>query len=42
MDIFSLIAEDKIQTAIKEGEFDNLPGRGKPLQLEDLSRINGQ
>lgn len=39
MDIFSLIAEDKIRTAIKEGEFDNLPGQGKPLQLEDLSHI---
>jgi len=39
MDIFSLMAEDKIQTAIKEGEFDNLPGQGKPLQLEDLSHI---
>ena len=21
------------------GEFDNLPGHGKPLQLEDLSRV---
>lgn len=39
MDIFSLIAEDKIRTAIKEGEFENLPGQGKPLQLEDLSHI---
>ena len=39
MDIFSLIAEDKIRTAQKDGEFDNLPGKGKPLKLEDLSTI---
>lgn len=39
VDAFSLIAEDKIRTAIKEGEFENLPGQGKPLQLEDLSHI---
>ncbi|HYK91201.1 MAG TPA: DUF1992 domain-containing protein [Acidobacteriota bacterium] len=25
------IAEDKIREAMEEGEFDNLPGRGKPL-----------
>lgn len=39
MDIFALIAEDKIKTAIKKGELDNLPGKGKPLQLDDLSSI---
>jgi hypothetical protein len=39
MDFFSIIAEDKIRKAIKDGEFDNLPGQGKPLQLEDLSHI---
>lgn len=39
MDIFALIAEDKIKTAIKNGELDNLPGKGKPLELEDLSMI---
>ncbi len=39
MDIFALIAEDKIKTAIKKGDMDNLPGKGKPLQLDDLSMI---
>jgi Domain of unknown function (DUF1992) len=39
VDIFSIIAEDKIRKAMEDGEFDNLPGKGKPLQLEDLSHI---
>jgi hypothetical protein len=39
MDIFALVAEDKIRTAIKNGEFDHLPGMGQPLQLEDLSSV---
>jgi len=39
MDIVALIAEDKIRTAQKNGEFDHLPGKGKPLKLEDLSGI---
>ncbi len=29
---FDKIAEDKIREAIEKGEFDNLPGRGKPLR----------
>jgi hypothetical protein len=29
---FEKIAEEKIREAIKEGEFDDLPGRGRPLQ----------
>ncbi len=33
------IAEQKINQAIQEGQFDNLPGQGKPLELEDLSNI---
>jgi hypothetical protein len=38
--IFShIIAERKIQEAIRNGELDDLPGRGKPLQLEDDSHI---
>lgn len=38
--IFSqLIAERKIQEAIRNGELDNLPGKGQPLQLEDDSHI---
>ncbi|MBV7506547.1 DUF1992 domain-containing protein [Bacillus sp. sid0103] len=35
MDLFSRIVEDKIKEAIKNGEFDNLPGMGKPLDLKD-------
>ncbi|MEW6185723.1 MAG: DnaJ family domain-containing protein [Thermodesulfobacteriota bacterium] len=34
-----LIAERKIQEAIRNGELDNLPGKGKPLPLEDESGI---
>ncbi|MFH0787052.1 MAG: DnaJ family domain-containing protein [Pseudomonadota bacterium] len=38
--IFSqLIAERKIQEAIRNGELDNLPGKGQPLQLDDDSHI---
>ena len=39
MSIFARIAEARIQDAIERGDFDALPGRGKPLQLEDLSHI---
>ncbi|HHI96610.1 MAG TPA: DUF1992 domain-containing protein [Thermodesulfatator atlanticus] len=37
--IFQRLAEQRIQEAMKNGEFDNLPGKGKPLKLEDLSNI---
>jgi hypothetical protein len=30
-----LVAEDKIQTAIRTGVFDRLPGLGQPLELLD-------
>lgn len=39
MNIFEIIAEKRIQEAIDNGEFDNLPGKGKPLYLEDLSGV---
>ena len=39
MSIFSKIAEEKIQEAMRKGEFDDLPGQGKPLDLEDDSHI---
>src|ERR1700733_10134370 len=29
------IAERKIQEALDEGVFENLPGKGKPLELDD-------
>ncbi|SHF13883.1 protein of unknown function [Desulfofundulus australicus DSM 11792] len=39
MDIVAIIAENKIREAMERGEFDNLPGRGRPLQLDDLSGV---
>lgn len=39
MDFAWLVAEDKIKTSMKNGDFDYLPGKGKPQKLEDLSMI---
>jgi hypothetical protein len=39
MDILHRIAEQKIEEAIARGDFDNLPGKGKPLELEDDSNV---
>ena len=39
MSIFARLAEAKITTGIEAGEFDDLPGAGRPLELEDMSRI---
>jgi hypothetical protein len=36
---FEKIAEQRIKEARDRGEFDHLPGRGKPLKLEDDSNI---
>jgi hypothetical protein len=33
------LAEERIRDAIQRGEFDNLPGSGKPLNLEDDRHI---
>jgi len=33
------MVERKIQEAMERGEFDNLPGQGKPLPLEEDSHI---
>lgn len=33
------IAEKRIEEAQAKGEFDNLPGSGRPLELEDLSNV---
>jgi hypothetical protein len=33
--LFELLAEQKISEAVSRGEFDHLPGAGKPLDLED-------
>ena len=34
-----IIAENRIREAQQNGEFDNLPGMGKPLEFEDDSNI---
>ena len=39
MDLFHILAEEKIKQAYKDGEFDNLPGMGKPLKLDDMSGV---
>ena len=36
---FQKIVERKINEAQKEGAFDNLPGQGEPLKLEDDSHL---
>jgi hypothetical protein len=33
------LAEKKIREAQENGEFDNLPGQGRPLELDDMSRV---
>lgn len=35
MDLIQMIAEKRIEEAMERGDFDNLPGAGKPLQLDD-------
>jgi DnaJ homologue, subfamily C, member 28, conserved domain len=35
-----IIADDKIRTAIKRGEFDRLPGLGKPLLFEEADDVD--
>jgi hypothetical protein len=39
MDFLSKIAEDRIREAQREGLFDHLPGKGKPLNLDEDSGI---
>lgn len=39
MDFFSILSEQAIKKAYEDGEFDHLPGFGKPLELEDLSGV---
>ena len=42
MYIFEKTAEAKIKEAIAKGELDNLPGKGKPLDLSDYFRTPAQ
>lgn len=39
MSIMSWLADQRIEEAIRKGEFKDLPGHGKPLELEDLSGV---
>ena len=39
MEFLDKIVEERIQRAQEDGVFDNLPGKGKPLKLEDDSFI---
>jgi hypothetical protein len=39
MEFFEKIVEERIQRAQEDGVFDNLPGKGKPLKLEDDSFV---
>jgi hypothetical protein len=37
--MFDSIAEKKIAEAMERGEFDDLPGAGKPLELDDDTNV---
>ena len=39
MSYFWRIAEERILDAQRAGAFDDMPGKGKPLQLEDVSWV---
>jgi hypothetical protein len=39
MDGLERLIESRIRKAQEEGAFDNLPGKGKPLQLDDDSLV---
>jgi hypothetical protein len=39
MDIVERIADRRIREAMERGEFDNLPGAGRPLALDDDSNV---
>ena len=39
MDFLRRLAEDRIEEAQRDGLFDNLPGKGKPLNLDDDSGV---
>jgi Domain of unknown function (DUF1992) len=39
LSFFARVVEEKIRAAQEAGAFDNLPGKGKPLELEDWSDV---
>jgi len=36
---FERLAEKRIKEAIRQGQFENLPGKGKPIVFEDDSMV---
>jgi hypothetical protein len=38
--VWNKLAEERIKAAMERGELDNLPGAGKPLELEDDSHLD--
>ena len=42
MNIFEIIAEQRISEAIRRGEFDHLPGEGKPLEFDDEPFVSAE
>jgi hypothetical protein len=38
-DILHILAEQKIREALENGEFDDLPGKGRPLPPDDLALV---
>ena len=39
MSALALLAESKIRAGMSRGAFDDLPGRGRPLAMDDMSRV---
>lgn len=39
MDFSYLISEERIKKAYEDGDFDNLPGYGKPLKFDELTNV---
>jgi hypothetical protein len=42
MYFWNKIAEERIAQALQEGAFDNLPGQGKPLELEETCTVSDE
>lgn len=39
MDFIARLAEERIKQSIQKGDFEHLPGKGKPLELEEHSGV---
>jgi hypothetical protein len=39
VDAIDQLAEQRLQEAVQQGEFDDLPGSGRPLELDDDSLV---